>query len=389
MAKCVASDAWSLNDLWVGTSPRLEGQPCERTDRSNTLGPRAVYRVSVAECRNPGMKIRVAPLGAFFSVLSFLAWITLGTPEVPSESEAAAPFAATEAEPIEEQPELQDRTAGSIVPCAVPLAWHIARVDEAFGVEREEVRAAVAEAATTWEEASGANLFSNESAGDLPVRLVYDNRQENRQHKLALDAAGDSLDSRRARLDGEHDRNQAALRELDRRITTLNDTIRAWNERGGAPAVVQQRLATAGRLLDAEREALTEHEREGDRLRLQLEDEFARLAREMEAHERETESLRESSPARPVESGVYREAVHVQDGRVASTSREIRIYQFDGPEDLVFVAAHELGHALGLGHDTLPESIMSEEFNETDLLKGAITVQPRDVEVLRSLCPNL
>ncbi len=166
----------------------------------------------------------------------------------------------------EEEPVLREQTGGSAVPCAVPLGWRIARVDESFELSRAEARAALDEAATLWEDAVGRGLFSNESDGALPVRFVYDDRQ------------------------------------------------------GRTP--------------------------EGSRF-----------------------------------AGMYREAVHMEEGKVTSVTREIRIYRFDGLDDLVRVAAHELGHALGLGHSTVPGSVMREE--------GAPGVQPGDVDALRSLCSEL
>jgi len=345
------------------------------------------------------MKNSFAPFGAILSVLAFLAWMSSSVRADPSEFEgegrlAASAFASTNDEPI-----FQERTGGSAIPCAVPLVWRVARVDELFGLSHAEVRAALDQAATLWEEAVGTDLFSNGSDGNLSVRLVYDDRQERRRQILGLEleyneasanleARWRGLDEMSQRNDGMRRQNQVGLRDLERQVTSLNDSIRDWNAQGGAPSEVRASLVTLGNLLDDVRDGLTARQREIDELQQQLKEEFQRLDREMEAHQREAETLLLAPQSGPIESGMYREAIQIKDGTVTSITREIRVYQFDSSDHLVLVAAHELGHALGLAHNAVRGGIMRAEFSQTALSEGLPRVQPGDVEALRSLCPD-
>ena len=355
---------------------------------------------AAAWCRGLSMKNRFAPFGAILSVLAFLAWVSSSARNDPSVFEVEGELGAAVSRPPEAVPLLRERTSGSAVPCAVPLAWRIARVDESFGLSRAEARAALNRAVRLWEEAVGPGLFSNESDGGLAIRFVYDDRQEARRQirrleleyneaSASLEARGEGLNEMSQRNRGIRRQNQVALRDLDRRVTSLNDSIRDWNAQGGAPVDVGERLRTSASLLEAEREELTAREREIDEREQQLTEEFERLDREVEAHRREAEALVAASPGGRRDSGTYRELVNVQDGAVTSVTREIRIYQFDGLDDLILLAAHELGHALGLAHNAVPGGIMRAEFSQTALLEGLPRVQPGDVEALRLLCPEL
>ena len=346
------------------------------------------------------MKNCFAPFGAILSVLALFAWISSSARNDRSAIEVERPLAASVPEPSNDVPVLREQTGGSTVPCAVPLGWRIARVDESFELSRAEARAALDKAATLWEDAVGPGLFSNESDGALPIRFVYDDRQARTQERRRLvtdfDEAGASLEAervefegRRQRYDGMRRQYQDALLDLDRRVTTLNDSIRYWNARGGAPGGVLSELGTSERVFDAEGDELAARGREIDGLLQQLARDSERLDREVEAHRREGEALQTTFPFTRFQAGIYREAVHSQEGKVTSVTREIRIFRFDGLDNLVGVAAHELGHALGLGHSTVPGSVMGEEFAQTDLSPDVSGVQPADVEALRSLCSEL
>jgi len=249
---------------------------CGDVDPCHKLEARDVCFFSECGVGELSMKNGIAPSMAILSVLALFVWVSSSARRDPSSTDPSA-TELKEQEAVS-APVLREQTEGSAVPCAAPLGWRIVRVDESFELSRAEARAALDKAASFWEDAVGPGLFSNESDGVLPVRFVYEDRQENPQTN-------------------------------PRRVRGL--------------------------------------------------------------------------------AGVYREGVHMLEGRMTSVTREIRIYRFDSSDDLVRVAAHELGHALGLGHSTVPGSLMGEEFVRTDQPQGALRVQPTDVEALRSLCPEL
>ncbi|HSH74673.1 MAG TPA: hypothetical protein VLA09_03125, partial [Longimicrobiales bacterium] len=138
----------------------------------------------------------------------------------------------------------QVRSGGSEVPCAVPLTWRLARVDEEFGLSPERATAILREAAGMWGSSDGRPLFTHEPSGGFPIRLVYDARQERTDERAQREA---ELVSERRRLDREGDeliawgRRHAAARaaqtqrqqDLERRVQEHNENVRMWNERGG------------------------------------------------------------------------------------------------------------------------------------------------------------
>jgi len=349
--------------------------------------PTPEARVAPQGARGGQMRARFAVGGALLPLWGVLAWtgsgaLEDGAPEVfvPSNQ--------------------QVRGGGSEAPCAVPLRWRVTRVDREFGMDIAAATEVVAEAAALWEEGAGASLFAWDEAEGFPIRLVYDERQERTRARLrwqaelapaasAIDDAQAALTRRVAAQTEAANAHATRVRDLELRAAAHNATVRDWNERGGAPPGTRTDLETVGAALEAERAQLEAERRKLDEENRAIQDAELRLNRDVAEYNRRLVELSRELPSVPVQSGEYREAVQRVGGRVAGISREIRIYRFDDAAELKLIAAHELGHALGLGHVEAADAVMGAQ-HEVGVGSSAVAaISPADAALLAATCPGL
>lgn len=260
------------------------------------------------------------------------------------------------------------------VPCGIPVHFALAEVAPGFGFDRETVMMALVEAANLWQGVSGPILFlESDHAMAMQVSLLYDARQQaantRRSLRGGLEHDRGTFESDEAMLLRWGERIEASRQAHDLATTALAARARAyereaaaWNAgRGERTDARRQALETESALL---RDELAGLERAGLSLNADI-DAYNRRAADLRQRADEFQSrvarYNDASSASPVESGRYSYA--------PGEGRRIEVYRAESYDELMLVLAHELGHALGIGHVNEPGAVMHAMLHDGGLFQ--------------------
>lgn len=266
--------------------------------------------------------------------------------------------------------------------CNVPVEYRVGSVDQKFRVSEEEVRAAVAEAESVWEDATGLNLFTYQEDGELPVNFIYDERQAETNEELVLreqieerQNLTEEIQQQHEEMSEEYDDLKSSYEEkvaaYESRLKAHNEEVERWNDSGGAPEDIYEQLEDRQAELKREQQTIN------------------RIANELNTLAKEINNLGERgnvivSAYNNVVDRYNDEFNHAREftqGDYQGTG--INIYQYESHEELVTVLVHELGHALSLDHVEGETSFMYHLMGEQKLESG-LTLE--DIAEFKRVC---
>jgi hypothetical protein len=250
-------------------------------------------------------------------------------------------------------------------PLDTRLRYQIAEVDPRFGMSKEQAIQLSKEAIQIWHDGTQKQLFVYDDKAKLKIKLIYDARQENYNAFKKTQQELDQEHSSNQRISGNLDVSKSSLEQMQQSLRQeqiqlraeadyLNQQRMSWSRIENEQGENRQRIEAQYQALKEKAQQLQRNIAYYNQMNAQYNQQVGQHNSSIERYNWNVMQAKNRFPPREFHKGVF-------------MGDQIQIYQFDTEDDLRLTLAHELGHALGLGHHADPEALMYPVLGEQDL----------------------
>lgn len=272
-------------------------------------------------------------------------------------------------------------------PCFEPVTWRIGTIDPRYDIERETLMQIMFEINKLWAEAAGTDVLAYSDSGDVAVNLIYSEDQQYTENEQRMSERINEMRkeyfSMRMNYQQKSRDFQQKLGEYNRLFSEYADNVEKYNR-------ILSRLTSAGAVSRNEDEQLKDLkkemeflERELDPLEIEVneeDEELTHLSKELNAYADEINEVIYQYKNRFSLFKTFHQAIYIH----VADQKKINVYQFENPDKLRLVMAHEVGHALGLSHVDNPKAVM--HFRMMQQNERELKLTDDDKREIQSLC---
>jgi predicted Zn-dependent protease len=245
-------------------------------------------------------------------------------------------------------------------PCQAPKTFRIGSVDPRFNISKDELMLDAEKAGGVWKNDQGVVLMQYDPNSSMPINMVYDQRQ---YLNSQINTLNNQVSQQKNSLKPEISDYQQKVAAFKKESNDLNAQVQYWNTKGGAPQDVYNSLIAKQQALQQQATQLQQMADQLNQSTDQYNDQIQQLNQQVDNYN----NVLVNKP----EEGLYS-----RDG----ADEKIDIYFNNSQQELIHTLTHEMGHAIGLGHNANPKSIM---YPQTNL---AVTPSVDDEYALSQVC---